>query len=212
MRSRTFTLCLGVVGIALVAISDMAGAQTGEVARALRSPDPTIREDKYAEIEHLRRDVASTVLQITLQRGRLTYGGEQHRAFRLIGEWRIEEAIPQLADNIALVLDPASVPSGIKLAPWALYPAVAALREISGPTVRAAMLQKIQEPGDEALLPLYAFVLAEVEGDEAAQIHLSLAAKKVGDEAAAARCERASQLIAGGIELALPDQAQKEQQ
>jgi hypothetical protein len=189
------------IGAAALAAGCAADEPAAELPR-LEAARAEERLAAYAAMTEQRASVARETMRSFAAGRDRSFGSASHLATQVLGQWRVEEAIPALAESIDYRLDPASMPAGKKSSPWALHPAADALRQIGGPTVRAAMLNGIQADADENRVRLYAWVLRAIEGPEAARIHLEVAGTAATAPEVQRRLRRAVELVEAGAEPA----------
>jgi len=108
--------------------------------------------------------------------------GPLHLTIDAIGQWRIEEAVPQLLLIIDLQLDPRTAPAGSRIGAVTLYPAANALGKIGGPAVIDGVLEKTREPIPELSIRCCAFVLQKAVGSRRAVVIAEAELAKFGTE------------------------------
>lgn len=130
-----------------------------------------------------------------------SWEGLPHLTLLVIGRWRVQECVGQLADLLPFKIDRRTVPTGGKYPPSALYPGATALAAIGNGQVVRAVLARLQTSGDEETLVAGTWVLWKIHGEEYARAILMEAIDDSLDEQGKTNLGKAVKLLTKGESL-----------
>jgi hypothetical protein len=121
--------------------------------------------------------------------------GSSVLALGVIGQWRLAEFAPTLAQHITFEVDRATLRAGASYTPSFFYPAASALVEIGGKETRQAVLQKLGNTKEEKERRLCLWVLIQNEGAEWTEILLTTTIQNMQNEGRTKNLQEALQLL-----------------
>jgi hypothetical protein len=165
------------------------GQSEGDNIEALKSGSITQRTEAVKSICRARKNVITSLLPILAG----DYPADAKRdVAKIMGEYRACEAIPLLIRNLELDLQPRIFKGLVKDAD--LYPISRALAEIGKPTI-PALLTRITETDDSALIRCCVQICIEIEGREIAELEVNRRGEKESTEGGRQRLTRALEIM-----------------
>lgn len=101
-----------------------------------------------------------------------SWEGRTHLGLLIIGRWRAQECIGELARLLTFHLDRKTVPAGAKYPPSALYPAATALAAIGDGAVTKAVLGGLRTAENDEAIAVATWVLWKIHGEDLARVIL----------------------------------------
>lgn len=169
--------------------------------KGLVAPQAEVRERAARDLASHRRGMVKALVAAFDSLSKdpsKVYGSPFHLTTQVIGEWRIEEAIPTLVQRLEFRLDKSTFPVGDRYPLSAYYPVAEALARIGGKNVRAGVFERLKKPASNDVRLVSAWILCQTEGEETARFLVELAQKKAADPEEVKNLEALMKLVKGG--------------
>lgn len=200
VTSACLLLLIGFIGLSATPTGEITALQPLQLEKIdeLESSDLATRVSAIDVIVQSRKELSSSLmdkLRSQLEKEDRSYLGTTHLVLVALAKHRIEEAVPQLIDQINYTLDRSTINPGITLTTSSFYPVARALVDIGGAQVVPLTLQKLSESDDDELQRLCAWVLCEHLGSSVAAKIIDERSKSTKSEEARARYVKAYELL-----------------
>ncbi|HVX14014.1 MAG TPA: hypothetical protein VHC22_22710 [Pirellulales bacterium] len=201
MMPRTYLVTLIVLTMAAgrtgnrEAVEDLSSETSATRAAAMAS----LRRDRE-ELE----DALSKQLAEALSGPDRLYSGRTHSVLQIVGRVRATNTVGRLVEAVGLTLDPATFPHGGDRMNIAYYPVAETLIAIGDKRVVKEIIAWAVLKQDELTLQLYAKILRDVIGEQAANAVVEHAAVGRSSDAIKNLSRLKAILQRGAIELPLP--------
>ncbi|MHC4337646.1 MAG: hypothetical protein ACYSTG_06815 [Planctomycetota bacterium] len=179
-------------------------AGIAEIGERLYDKEETVRSHANYQLREKRNDLVRILMKAITELSKKpdnSYDSPLHLTIKTLGEWRVEDAVPLLAEMVDYQLDRATMPVGKKLPASAYYPAVDALRRIDGVYVRKLVIKRLHTEEDAKVVRLCVWVLFEAYGEDVARLMLQAEEARTEDPALRARLAAAKKLVGEGHRL-----------
>jgi hypothetical protein len=175
-----------------------------EIGERLYDEEETVRSHANYQLREERNGLVRILMKAITELSEKpdnSYDSPLHLTIKTLGEWRVEDAVPLLAEIVDYQLDGATMPVGKLLPAYAYFPAAESLRKIGGVYVRKSVIKRLHTEEVAKVVRLCVWVLFEAYGEDVARLMLEAEEARTEDPAVRARLAAAKKLVGEGHRL-----------